>query len=83
MKYVVCPALVAVWLVAASASGATAADGCVAYGDEKTDFTWRLRPAGWSPTILDIGGAVDPRPIRGWVGWVIGLRSPVPSSTQR
>jgi hypothetical protein len=46
MKYVACPALVAIWLVAASASGATAADGCVAYGDEKTDFMWRLCPAG-------------------------------------
>jgi hypothetical protein len=46
MKYLACPALVAIWLVAASASGATAADGCAAYGGEKTDFTRRLCPAG-------------------------------------
>ena len=46
MKYAIGHALVAVWMAAASVSGAKAADGCVAYGDSKTDFTWRLCPAG-------------------------------------
>jgi hypothetical protein len=46
MKYLACLALAAIWLVAVSASGATAAERCVAYGDEKTDFTWRLCPGG-------------------------------------
>ena len=46
MKYLACLALAAIWLVAASASGAMAAERCVAYGDEKTDFTWRLCPGG-------------------------------------
>jgi len=46
MKCVLCLVLAVIWLVAASASGATAAERCVAYGDEKTDFTWRLCPGG-------------------------------------
>ena len=46
MKYAIGHALVAVWMAAASVSGAQAADGCIAYGDSKTDFTWRLCPAG-------------------------------------
>jgi hypothetical protein len=46
MKYAVCPALVVIWVLAASACPSEAADGCVAYGDKKTDFTWRLCPAG-------------------------------------
>ena len=46
MKYAVGHALVAVWIAAASVSSAKAADGCVDYGDTKTDFTWRLCPAG-------------------------------------
>jgi hypothetical protein len=46
MKCVSCLALAAIWLVAASASGAAAAERCVFYGDEKTDFTWRLCPGG-------------------------------------
>ena len=46
MKSVPGFALAAIWLVAASATGATAAERCVAYGDEKTDFTWRLCPSG-------------------------------------
>ena len=45
MKYAICSALVAIWGVA-SASNTKATDGCVAYGNEKTDFTWRLCPAG-------------------------------------
>jgi hypothetical protein len=39
MKCIACLALTAIWLVAGSAYGATAR--CVAYGDDKTDFTWR------------------------------------------
>ena len=31
---------------AESSRAADAADGCVAYGDQKADFTWRLCPAG-------------------------------------
>jgi len=46
MKSAVLSALVALSAVAASISGARADDGCVAYGDSKTDFTWRLCPAG-------------------------------------
>jgi hypothetical protein len=46
MTYARYPALVAICVVAAFASAANAADGCVAYGNEKTDFTWRLCPAG-------------------------------------
>src|ERR1700704_2579754 len=46
MKSAIGHALVAVWIASASVSGAKAADGCVAYGDSKTDFTWRLCPAG-------------------------------------
>ena len=46
MKFALLPTLVAIWAVAASISGAAAADGCVAYGNPKTDFTWRLCPAG-------------------------------------
>lgn len=46
MKCISRLALVAVWLTGASAYGATAAERCVAYGDENTDFTWRLCPGG-------------------------------------
>jgi hypothetical protein len=46
MKFVACLAPAVIWLVAASASGATAAERCAAYGDQKTDFTWRLCPGG-------------------------------------
>jgi hypothetical protein len=46
VKSAVFPALVAIWAVVAPVSDAKAADGCVAYGDAKTDFTWRLCPAG-------------------------------------
>jgi hypothetical protein len=46
MKLVVLPALVGIWALAAPLSGAKAADGCADYGDTKTDFTWRLCPAG-------------------------------------
>ena len=45
MKCLPCTALAAVWL-AGAACGATAAERCVAYGDETTDFTWRLCPGG-------------------------------------
>ena len=46
MKSAVFSVLVAIGAIAASISGARAADGCVAYGDTKTDFTWQLCPAG-------------------------------------
>jgi hypothetical protein len=46
MKYACCSALIALFAVATLASRAMAADGCVAYGNDKTDFTWRLCPAG-------------------------------------
>jgi hypothetical protein len=46
MKYLACLALAAIWLVTVSASGGMAAERCVAYGDENTDFTWRLCPGG-------------------------------------
>jgi hypothetical protein len=46
VKYALYPALVAICTLAAFAPVAKAADGCAAYGDEKTDFTWRLCPAG-------------------------------------
>jgi hypothetical protein len=46
MKSAVLSALVAISTMAPSISGAQTADGCVAYGDTKTDFTWRLCPAG-------------------------------------
>jgi len=45
MNWAVYPALLAIWLLA-SAADAKAADGCVDYGNKKTDFTWRLCPAG-------------------------------------
>jgi hypothetical protein len=38
--------LVAVCAGAAAPVSAQAADRCIAYGDVKTDFTWRLCPAG-------------------------------------
>ena len=46
MKCIPCLALTAIWLIGASAYGATGAERCVAYGDETTDFTWRLCPGG-------------------------------------
>lgn len=46
MKRMPCLALAAIWLAGASAHGAMAAERCVAYGDENTDFTWRLCPGG-------------------------------------
>ena len=33
-------------VVFVSGSSSKAADRCISYGDEKTDFTWRLCPAG-------------------------------------
>ena len=39
-------ALAVAGAIAASTSGAQAAERCMAYGDVKTDFTWRLCPAG-------------------------------------
>ena len=45
MKCMPCLALAAIWLAGASAYGAVA-ERCVAYGDETTDFTWRLCPGG-------------------------------------
>ncbi len=38
--------LAALLVAAASASLANAAGRCAPYGDEDTDFTWRLCPAG-------------------------------------
>jgi hypothetical protein len=38
--------LAAIWLAFASAYSAAASERCVAYGDENTDFTWRLCPGG-------------------------------------
>jgi hypothetical protein len=46
MKYALYPTLVALCSLAAFAPVAKADDGCAAYGEEKTDFTWRLCPAG-------------------------------------
>ena len=40
------PALAAFLALAAFPAGAQARGGCVAYGDEETDFTWRLCPHG-------------------------------------
>jgi hypothetical protein len=39
-------ALIAVCATVGFASHAKAADRCIAYGDEKTEYTWRLCPAG-------------------------------------
>jgi hypothetical protein len=40
-------ALVLIWSAAAAFMPyAQAGERCLAYGDEKTDFTWRLCPAG-------------------------------------
>jgi hypothetical protein len=38
--------LAAILAIAAFAPAAQAQDRCVPYGDERTDFTWRLCPAG-------------------------------------
>jgi hypothetical protein len=46
MKYALGLALFAAYLTFGFAAAAQPAEGCVAYGDEKTDFTWRLCPAG-------------------------------------
>jgi hypothetical protein len=46
MKIVVCSIVIATALMAIIQAPAHAADGCVAYGDRNTDFTWRLCPAG-------------------------------------
>ena len=46
MKYALWSALVVAIALAAGSSDAKAMDGCISYGDEKTDFTWRLCPAG-------------------------------------
>ncbi len=46
MKYALHVALAAVSAATIFSFTANAADGCVAYGDQKTDFTWRLCPAG-------------------------------------
>ena len=46
MKFAVCSLLIALSAIASFGSDAMAADGCVAYGNDKTDFTWRLCPGG-------------------------------------
>ena len=46
MKYALRSALVVTIALAAGSSDTKAVDGCISYGDEKTDFTWRLCPAG-------------------------------------
>jgi hypothetical protein len=46
MKYALRLALIIGFALAAAGSNSKAADGCISYGDEKTDFTWRLCPAG-------------------------------------
>ena len=46
MKYALYPTLLAICALGAFTPVAKAADGCAAYGDEKTEFTWRLCPAG-------------------------------------
>ena len=46
MKCAFAPSLLAICAIATFAPVAKAADGCVAYGDENTEFTWRLCPAG-------------------------------------
>jgi hypothetical protein len=46
MKYALRSAFVIAFALLAGVSALKAADGCISYGDEKTDFTWRLCPAG-------------------------------------
>ena len=38
--------LIAIFAVAAFTTAAMASDRCVPYGDENTEFTWRLCPSG-------------------------------------
>lgn len=40
------PVLIAMLAIVGFVSIANAAEPCVAYGDEETDFTWRLCPDG-------------------------------------
>jgi hypothetical protein len=40
------PVLVAIYAINFFTPIAMAGDQCIAYGDERTDFTWRLCPAG-------------------------------------
>ncbi|MCC6780068.1 MAG: hypothetical protein IT537_26115 [Hyphomicrobiales bacterium] len=46
LKHASCAALVAFVTALACAPGASAADACASYGDERTDFTWLLCPDG-------------------------------------
>ena len=46
MKSLSYQALTAIWFLGASTGGMAAVERCVAYGDENTDFTWRLCPDG-------------------------------------
>jgi hypothetical protein len=46
MKYSACLVLAAALAVAAHGTQAQTANGCISYGNQKTDFTWRLCPAG-------------------------------------
>jgi hypothetical protein len=46
MRFAICSAFVVLCAIANFETHAQGADGCVAYGNEKTDFTWRLCPAG-------------------------------------
>ena len=46
MRIACCSALLALCMIVGVASGASAAERCVAYGDDNTDFTWLLCPAG-------------------------------------
>ena len=46
MKYGILSVLLALCAAAFLSAAAGAAERCVAYGDERTDFTWRLCPAG-------------------------------------
>jgi hypothetical protein len=82
MKCMLCLSLAAIWLTGASAYEATAAERCAAYGDEKTDFTWRLCPGGekyerqylyfgvWSNfrRVTDDAGACRWSPVR--LSWI-------------
>lgn len=46
MRNALVPSLFAICAIAAFAPVVKAADGCVAYGDDSAEFTWRLCPAG-------------------------------------
>src|SRR5438105_14374640 len=73
-------AAAALCVAAALASSANAADRCVAYGDEKTDFTWRLCPAGekYERQYLYFGVWSKFYPVRSFTGacnWSVGKSS--------